>query len=70
MCQVKGGHHHDSKERERNVPCPQTKMLMVPPVGSDNFRSIPTYCMVGQASMFRQRRIFLFVKKKRFLVLL
>ena len=40
--------------------CLQTKTLMLPPVGCDNFRIIPTYCMICQASTFWQSRNFLF----------
>ena len=36
------------------VPSFQTKALMVPSVGGNNFGIIPPDCMVGLASTFRQ----------------
>ena len=42
------------------LPSFQTKVLMVPPVGGNNFGIIPPNCIDGLASMLRQCGVFLF----------
>ena len=51
-----------------DVPGFQTKALIVPPVGGNNFGIIPSNCIVDLAGMLRQSR-FSFTKKHCLLVL-